>query len=303
MENLFEKECVKEKEKIVSRWSGRDIFVLSDLHIGNGAAKDNLLKCDRQLLLYRLLDKIDRTDGRLVILGDLFELLRYPPEAVFERWTKLLDRLAAMDVMYVPGNHDGLLWGQRRTWRHQHPFFESLRKPFAMTIGGKRFGFMHGHEVDPMISERMVKWRIALCALASSLEFGTNNCLITSDVFTDVLLEAGEQCLHWWERLTRQWNRAVHEHLGLCEDGWRRLIRPMRTRNMMARFLQQHQQGIYDITITGHTHHAGQLGNWYYNCGSWTQSVVNYLRIRPDGSVEVKDYAAQGEKINSSAVL
>lgn len=285
------------------RSGGQDIFVLSDLHIGNGSSKDNLLRSDRRILLYRLLDKIDREEGRLVILGDLFELLRYDPEAVFEQWSALLDHLSGLDVIYVPGNHDGVLWEHRDYWCSQHSFFHSLQKPFAMMIGGKRFFFMHGHEVDPMISEQMAKWRTALSALVCSLELGTNHCLITSDIFTDALLEAGEQCLHWWGRLTRRWNRAVHEHLAPCQDGWRRLICPIRTRNMMARFFEQHQQGVYDVTVTGHTHRAGQFGSWYYNCGSWTQPVVNYVRIRPDGEVAVTNYSACGEQVNQTAVL
>jgi UDP-2,3-diacylglucosamine pyrophosphatase LpxH len=162
---------------------------------------------------------------------------------------------------------------------------------------------MHGHEIDPMISETMDKLRPVLCMLVGPLELGTSNCLVTSDGVTDTLLEVGERFLHLWRRMTRQWNRAVYEHLGISEDGWRRMIRPMRTRNMIARYFQEQQQGVYDVTITGHTHQAGRFRNWYFNCGSWTQSVVNYLQIRPDGAVEVRNYSTQGEWINQTTVL
>jgi hypothetical protein len=37
---------------------------------------------------------------------------------------------------------------------------------------------------------------------------------VTSDGLTDVLLEAGEQMLHLWQRLTRQFNRTIYEPLG-----------------------------------------------------------------------------------------
>jgi len=52
-----------------------DIFVVSDLHIGDGSAKDSLLKRDNQTLLYRFLDKVDHCRGRLIILGDLFGVM------------------------------------------------------------------------------------------------------------------------------------------------------------------------------------------------------------------------------------
>ncbi len=294
---------MRQPQNRADNWHGRDIFVLSDLHIGDGSVKDNLLKGDNQTLLYRLLDKVERSGGKLVLLGDLFELWRYKPQAVFDRWQGLLDRLAQLDAVYVPGNHDGQLWQQREYWQRQHPFFGALRKPFIISIAGTHYKFMHGHEVDPMISESTDRLCPILCMLARPLEMGSSNCLVTSDLLTEVLLEAGEQCLHLWHRLTRQWNRAVYDHLGISEDGWRRLIRPIRTRNMIARFFQQQQRGVYDVTITGHTHKAGRFRNWYFNCGSWTQSVVNYLRIDPDGSVEVNDYWMQGRQVNQTTVL
>ena len=300
--SIAEEQSVVEHKPSAGRWGEREVFVLSDLHIGDGSAKDNLLKGHNQTMLYNLLDKVERADGKLVILGDLFELWRYTPEAVFGRWEKLLDRLNRMDVVYVPGNHDLQLWRERAYWKRQHPFFGSLRKPFVVSIGGKDFKFMHGHEIDPMISEGMGKLRPILRMLAGSLEMRSGSCMVTSDILSDAYLEVGERILDVWHRLTRQWNRAVYEHLGFSEEGWRRLICPMRTRNMIARFFQQ-QQGISDVTVTGHTHHSGRFGDWYFNCGSWTQSVVNYLRIRPDGNVEVMDYLMQGEWVNQKAVL
>lgn len=283
-------------------WHEHDIFVVSDLHIGDGSAKDSLMKRDNQTLLYRFLDEVDHCRGRLIILGDLFELWRYSPQAVVNRWSPLLDRFAVMDVTYVPGNHDWQFWKERQYWQQQHPFFGRMRKPFVMKIGDKYFKFMHGHEVDPMISETMGCLRPAMKLLSGVLEFRSDSCLVTSDYLTDILLEAGEQVLHLWQRLTRQFNRAIYEPLGL-DDGYRAIIRPIRTRNMMARFYHQQQQGAYDITITGHTHQAGRFGQWYFNSGCWTQSVVNYLRIRPEATIEVIDRKADGDRLNQTVVL
>ncbi len=286
-----------------SDWYGRDIFVLSDLHIGDGSAKDNLLKGNNQTLLLRLLDKIESVGARLVILGDLFELWRYRPHAVVRRWRPLLDRLSRMDVIYVPGNHDWQFWREREYWRHQHPFFASLHKPFTVSIGTKHFKFMHGHEIDPVTPGFFDRLRPLLRVMTSTLEFHSDICLVTSDTMTDVLLEAGERVLYLWQRLTRRFNRAVHEHLGFFDDGWRRMIRPIRTRNMVARFFHHQQQGFYDVTITGHTHRAGRFGDWYFNCGSWTKSMGQYLHIYPDGQVVVNDWTLDGNKVNQTVML
>lgn len=81
--------------------SGREIYVVSDLHIGNGSAKDSFLKAGREDLFYRLLDEIECQQGQLILLGDFLELWRYRLEDVICRWHRLLDRLMAMDVVYV----------------------------------------------------------------------------------------------------------------------------------------------------------------------------------------------------------
>jgi UDP-2,3-diacylglucosamine pyrophosphatase LpxH len=290
-------------DKRKNGWYERDVVVISDLHVGDGSARDNLLKGSNQTLLLRLLDQVESSGARLVILGDLFELWGFEPHAVVERWQLLLDRLGGMDVVYVPGNHDWQFWKERDYWRRQHAFFESLQKPFSVSIGTRHFHFLHGHEVDPVTPEFLDKLRPLLRRMTSTLEFGTGTCLMTSDTVTDVLTEAGEQALYLWQRLTRQFNRAIHEHLGLTDDGWRRLIRPIRTRNMIARYYRRQQQGFYDVTITGHTHKAGRFGNWYFNSGSWTKSMGQYLHIDAEGQVGVHDWTLEGNKINQTIVL
>jgi UDP-2,3-diacylglucosamine pyrophosphatase LpxH len=293
---------LKDKQR-KSDWYGRDIFVISDLHIGDGSAKDNLLQGSNLSLLLRLLDKVENTGGRLVILGDLFELWGFKPQAVVSRWQSLLDRLSRMDVIYVPGNHDWQFWEEKEYWQRQHPFFTFLQKPFTVSIGTQHIKFMHGHEADPAVPAFFDKLRPLLRLMNSSLEFQSDVCLMTSDAISDVLSEAVERMLFVWHRVTRQFNSAIYEHLGFTDDGWRRLIRPIRTRNMIARYYRQQQQGLYDVTITGHTHKAGQFGRWYFNCGSWTKTMGQYLQIYPDRRVVIYDWTVQGERINTTDVL
>ena len=281
----------------------KPIYVISDLHIGNGSAKDNLIKNDRGRTLMRFLDHVQHSDGKLVICGDLFELWRYPLEDILDAWKPLIDRLAEMDVSYIPGNHDPLLDNRYAAVRQWHPLFRKLSAPFLQTLGGKRFKFMHGHEIDPVVADAMVRLAPVFRLFTGALEFRRDCCLVTSDRVTDILLEAGEQILRLWHTLTRRVNQAIDESLfPLSGEGLIRLKQPIRMRNMMWRFYRQQEEGLYDITITGHTHYAGRFGRWYYNCGCWTRPTAGFLRIDPDGEACVCDWTEQGERINNTVL-
>jgi UDP-2,3-diacylglucosamine pyrophosphatase LpxH len=279
----------------------RKLFIISDLHIGDGSLRDNLIKDNKFLLFSRFLDEVEKQNGRLLILGDLLELWRYPWHAILSRWHRLFDRLAAMDVVYVPGNHDELHQPNFAACRSSHPFFNVLHRPFLKTVGGKRFMFMHGHEADPLISRHSTAFAPVLRFLAGTLELREDACLITSDRVTDFLLETGEQLLRVWQTLTRQVNHAMYTHLEL-PDSLTHLRYPLRTKNMLARFYDRQREGLYDITITGHTHHAGHYGGWYYNCGCWTRPIVNYLVVSPDGRIEICDWTPEGSSVNRESV-
>lgn len=280
----------------------RKLFIVSDLHIGDGSSRDNLVKDNKITLFNRFLDEIEKQDGVLLILGDLLELWRYSLDSVLNRWWKLFDRLAEMNVVYVPGNHDELFNPRYAKDRNMHRFFQLLQQPFYKTIGGKRFKFMHGHEVDPLISRNVRAFQPFLRFLAGSLEFRSHSCLITSDRATDIFLEAGEQSLRIWHTLTRQVNHAVYSHLGFSSESMTWLKCPIRTRNMLARFYKQQESEVYDVTVTGHTHKAGYFRDWYFNCGSWTRNIMNYLMIYPDGQIEVRNWTSNGSGINTDSV-
>ena len=291
------------QSKTEARSSQKPIYVVSDLHIGNGSAKDSLVKGGKSVLFEQFLDTVEQSDGRLVICGDLFELWRYRLEDVLDYWHNLIERLAAMDVIYVPGNHDPLLdksYQAALTW---HPLFEKLSEPFTQVIGQKRFMFMHGHEIDPIIAEPVKRWAPMLRLLTGAFELGSDCCLMTSDRVTDFLLETGEQFLRIWQMLTRRVEQAVDETLfPLSGEKLTRLKQPLRTRNMLSRFYRQQQEGVYDITITGHTHNAGRFGQWYFNSGCWTRPTVSYLHITPDGEVSVRDWTEDGARCNPTVV-
>lgn len=277
------------------------MFVISDLHIGDGSPKDNLCQAGRETLLDGFLDHVERQRGQLVIVGDLFELLRYPAERILTRRRPLLDRLAHLDSLYIPGNHDEAAVELANANRPAHPFFARTSTAFTRTIGPKRFKFMHGHEVDPLITPGIQTLGRLLGAVGTRLEFRSGACLLSNDGVTEILMEAGEQLLRVWQLLTAGLNRAAHECCSLMPpEQVTSVSRRIRTQRMLNRYCQDKQHGLYDVAIVGHTHKAGAAGDWYFNSGSWTGNTNNFLRISPAGEVAVFDWSHYGPQRNET---
>lgn len=71
-----------------------DIFVISDLHLGDHSKRDNFFvkgkdqdgkEIDRSKLLTEFLDMVEENKGQLVILGDLFEFWQANVGEVIEK--------------------------------------------------------------------------------------------------------------------------------------------------------------------------------------------------------------------------
>ena len=278
------------------------MFVISDLHMGDGSAKDVLSRQAKESQLHRFLDEIERQGGQLLILGDLLELWRFDVQAVVTRWAEILDRFEDFGARFVPGNHDAAL--SDVVDRGQlHPFLQRLSRPYTQWIGDKRFRFMHGHEVDPFIPQHLEKWGQRLGLWAGWLEFNNDQCLTACDPVVDILLEMGEQAMYLWHWITRNVDHALHEELAVIyQEGLTRFKRGLRTRKMLSRFCHQRDNDDYDVAVVAHTHRAGIFNQWYFNSGCWTKPANNFLKIWPDGHVQVFDWDGRHAHANDTQV-
>ena len=127
----------------------RPIFVISDLHMGDGGAHDEFAVGTGKEQFELFLDYVDQHEGELVVLGDLFKFGQINLDMIIVLSTPWLNRFAAMNATYVVGNHDAILNNLSGSEFLAHPFFRKMSGPFERQIGGRRFKFMHGHEVDP----------------------------------------------------------------------------------------------------------------------------------------------------------
>ncbi len=279
----------------------RSIFVISDLHIGDGSTRDNLEVRGRADSLRRFLDYVDSQQGELVIVGDLFEFWRYRLDKVVEKRRDLLDRFDALKAVYITGNHDSIPACQGDT-SAVHPFFARRTEPYVCTIGSKRFKFMHGHEVDPFIPARPRGISRMFGAFWGMIEPQNEVCVVHRDVLSDTLFELGETLLKVWHVSASMTNRKLREYYSYNNDKFAWLKRSLRIQRMLSRYHTDKKNGLYDVAIVGHTHKAGRFSRWYYNCGSWTGQTNNFMRIEPEGHIQVLDWTENGHVENNSVI-
>ena len=280
------------------------IFVISDLHLGDGSLKDNFYFGKKQVLLQSFLDHVEKENGELMIIGDFLELWGHCLERVICRQGDLLDRLAGMKAILVPGNHDAELLSWENMTKPPHMFFEATSRPFVKTIGGKRFKFMHGHEADPFVQGNMKTLARALTAYAPVFAFEKTVLTLSNDALVDAVLELGENALRFWDWITGSVKKTFKECCLVVPNNKRFASkRKIRTQKMLTRYAQDRSQDLYDVAIVGHTHKAGRFGDWYFNSGSWTGRTNNFLRISPHGTVEVSDWDENGPKIRTTSLM
>jgi UDP-2,3-diacylglucosamine pyrophosphatase LpxH len=127
----------------------RPVWIISDLHLGDGDRNDTFMGKDRALLA--LLEEVRAARGRLVIAGDAIDILQAGDlTRVIKAHGKLLQTLSSMaaahDVIYLCGNHDDDMRVYRDLLR-----FEVCNRLWI----GDEIVVQHGHEFDEWIGPQM----------------------------------------------------------------------------------------------------------------------------------------------------
>jgi UDP-2,3-diacylglucosamine pyrophosphatase LpxH len=281
----------------------KPIFVISDLHIGDGKRKDNFAKNDREKLLDSFLDFVDKEDGRLIILGDFLELWWYKLDNVIASRKHLFDKISEMPVIFVPGNHDNDVLDADKEESTSHPLFRKISQPFIKTIGGRRFKFMHGHEIDPFMSDTIQKYGRIFGSIAPAFRFTNCSGILYSDFVSDLILETGETIVKLWHQVsTDTIDRLQHKAGPILGRQISFIKRALRDKKMLARHFRDKESGMYDVVVAGHTHKPAKLDNWYLNSGSWIGLTNDFLVIYPDGNAEVLNWTAKGPQFNDRLI-
>lgn len=266
--------------------------------MGDRSRMDNLRRAGREPLFNSFLNYVEKQNGQLVILGDFFELLRYPLASILVHRRDLLDRLAAMRAVYVPGNHDEDVFSVIDPYCPLHPFFTRITEPFTQSIGGRRFRFMHGHEIDPFVNVGWKNLGRMIGAMTHRYELRQESRAAARSMLSRGSRAVDDPIVRLRGRLRHRVNKALHEgRVRMSAEKVRLLTRQIRTQHMITHYYGDRIDDLYDVAIVGHTHHAATFGDWFFNSGSWTGRTNDFLTISPRGEVELLDWTSTGPQL------
>jgi len=247
-----------------------NVYAISDLHLGDGGPRDNFAYGSHEKDLLSFLDMVEADQGKLIICGDLFELWQSNISQVLTKRVYLLDRLAKMNAIYVLGNHDAdLLYFVGRDWLN-HQFFHNMVSDFTLSIGGRRFSFIHGHQADAYCSgDTPGLGRIT--AIYSGLCEDKNG-----GPMLDKYRTVEDKAVGRLEKLVSLWSRLRGK-----PDRFTAINRSLRDLYV--------KMGC-DVIVCGHTHFPGRISSWHYNTGTWAERTNSFVRINSFGAVGVYDW-------------
>ena len=272
--------------------SNKDIIVVSDLHIGDGGPRDNFSVDGKAQEFGCFLDYVESCEAELFVLGDLFEFWQANISRVLVHRMGLIDRLTRMKAVYVVGNHDADFEHLIGTNILGHPFFDRMSGPFERVIANKRFKFMHGHELDPFNRDGTPRWGRILAILGGILEDRKGSPLLSAGGFTEkTLLKVSRSFMWMWNNSVNLFEKSErHEKPHTLAESLTPAQDPTKIKGILSLYHANKLKEGYDYLVAGHTHRAGLFQDWYCNSGCWVGLRTTFLRIQPDGGIEVCEW-------------
>ncbi|MFH1466351.1 MAG: UDP-2,3-diacylglucosamine diphosphatase [Pseudomonadota bacterium] len=274
----------------------RPLYILSDVHLGDGTRSDAFVGKDRELLEF--LAKVREDGAHLVIAGDIID---FSQALTFTRVLRahgdVMRRLSEMageaGVTYIWGNHDYDMALYR----------DLLRWDVCSAVKlGEEALLVHGHQLDPYIAHNLRESGVTT-TVHHQVErvLGTWIRLPLQDFYTVAGRLAFWAAWHWTQLL-----RPLHDLLTALGFPQRKQAHeaymqywiqaqvgnPM---NLWPQVERQVRGGRFRVLVCGHSHLPGQVrfdgGRTFVNTGSWTFRCTNYVHW--DGErFEVRDWAS-----------
>ena len=186
----------------------------------------------------------------------------------------LVDRLAAMNAIYVIGNHDCALTKFIDTGlMPAHPIFQNCRRAFEETIGGRRLAFLHGHEADPYCRDLIPGTGEITAIISGMLEDRNKGPFRRGHAVEDEFVGTLETALTIWRTLTFQHGRLAEMIDGV--EAYRR-------------------RAGAEVVVYGHTHEPGAIGDYHFNTGCWARQQDTFVRIEDGGAASLWQWGEGG---------
>ncbi len=286
----------------------RPIFIISDLHMGDQGPRDNFEADNKEAALKQFLSHVKKENGQLIILGDLFEFWKANMGKVLVTRRNWIDRFDQMQAIYMIGNHDIQLEAFIGSDLLAHPFFSRMTGPFIQTIGGKKIKFLHGHEVEPFQRDGNPGWGTIFTIIRGIIEDKKGSPLLSADGASEkAWLGMGQRFAWLWNMyMNRLENKATKKENKKNKKKKKKKKKkprvyhiereltpsqsPARAKGMLGLFKKERARANVDVVIAGHTHAARAFKGWYYNSGCWIGTKQDYIRIQPNGQIDLLEW-------------
>ncbi|MFI4911300.1 MAG: metallophosphoesterase [Sedimentisphaeraceae bacterium JB056] len=270
------------------------LYVISDLHLGFGR-RDSFNEPARIRQLFSFVDHIEKENGQLVILGDFFDLWRFRLSSIVKTHPDIIQRFSELDCVYVPGNHDRAVLNVSKTLKDKYGIFNKISEPFSVNIKDKKIIFCHGHEVDTLNKFIRPSFGKILGHFAIIVEHFAKRQIFDSDNIRSAIFEAEASIASAWSTMILGINKFITESMTIQKLAVEMLKHKhnIKTINRYKKHLDQEH-----IVINAHTHKAGYFKDCYYNSGAWSMGNSDFIRISPNGMIDVLKWENTGIKKN-----
>lgn len=283
--------------------NGENIYIISDLHAGDGSYRDNFYYFKNKDKLIACINSIRKDDpeSTWIILGDFLEFWQASVGDVIIFNEELLNYFADIGAYYVIGNHDNDLLAFINTDHLKHKFFSRMGTGFILGRSNKKIMIVHGHETDKYNKNpRPGKGRM-LAILAGLFEDKNESPMLDeNETVESALTKAGE----WFLKILNNFWVFIRYFVRT-----KKLIIPESlkqgagtTPSQNSGLLEQHLKSFEELKnkdefthlICGHTHKAGICLSkdkpWYFNTGCWAMKDNSFVKISKEGNISVFDW-------------
>jgi len=270
------------------------IYIISDLHLGDGTRSDAFMAKDNDLL--RFIERVRNENAHLIIAGDAIDFHQaWSMSRVLRAHSKLLGSLSRLadthGVTYIWGNHDYDI----------SLFKDVLRFDVCSDLEiGDSVLVRHGYEYDTFIGPNLEASHITTRIHHLAERLLNSWIRLPLRDFYNV-----ETRVAFW--LFHKYAIAIHlAHKALSAVGFSNVLDKQRD---IIQYWSMNQMGDagcmyegirsalherkYQWIVTGHSHLPGKIevlpGSYYVNTGSWTFNSTQYARWDGD-SFEVRDW-------------
>ena len=258
--------------------------IISDLHMCDKGPRDTFSLNGRLDRFDKFLDWVEERRTRFMIVGDMLDFWRVNISSSIQAYRDILDKLDYMETEYILGNHDNVFvdFINKNRINLPHPLLEKAMPPFEEIIGGRKFAFLHGHEVDKYCKDNNPGIGNINVIISGLLADKNNSPIKDGKNIEDELINTLEFFNNIYLKIMHHPNNRIQ------------------TLNDIETYRKSKNA---DVVIYGHTHEAGNIGNYHYNTGTWSRNVDTFAEIMDDGNVNLYEWTKDSTAIPFQKIL